>query len=440
MVQDMINPQEQLAIVDELTSPAQIFDFCESELFPEALQQNNSEVASNSNCCYEDQSSYPTNISSTPEMNNNKYSSRLENFETKPTITNTTITSNPNPNDSNNNNNNIDSSNNNDNNFSLIFDSRGEIENDICGAIDFNPSSNNYTIPPQQFINQQEQFDISSLNNPINVTQDIVMAGASSLDHQFNSMPPDPPVVPLMVPQLPPVYEDECLSSVPSSYMRNLNSSMPHCSLLDPSLGSYMPNALSMDNSGIMAGAGLFFGPELAHHESDYHGDSTGFFCPDNMHRVFNCTNDLQALSNENQHLMKGRSSSSPLTPEISNLDDSAFKVGKLSVEEKKEKIHRYMKKRNERNFSKKIKYACRKTLADSRPRVRGRFAKNDELVEAARAALMHHEEDTDEECRQMVAVKEEEDMVDTSDIFAHLNGVNSFKCNNSINPIQSWI
>jgi hypothetical protein len=44
------------------------------------------------------------------------------------------------------------------------------------------------------------------------------------------------------------------------------------------------------------------------------------------------------------------------LTPEISNLEDSTFKVGKLSVEERKEKIHRYMKKRNERNFSKKIK------------------------------------------------------------------------------------
>lgn len=27
-------------------------------------------------------------------------------------------------------------------------------------------------------------------------------------------------------------------------------------------------------------------------------------------------------------------------------------------------------------------KYACRKTLADSRPRIRGRFARNDEVVE----------------------------------------------------------
>ncbi|XP_022855344.1 WUSCHEL-related homeobox 14-like, partial [Olea europaea var. sylvestris] len=42
--------------------------------------------------------------------------------------------------------------------------------------------------------------------------------------------------------------------------------------------------------------------------------------------------------------------------------------------------------------------YACRKTLADSWPRVRGRFAKNDELGEAARTAGSNHEEDTDED------------------------------------------
>lgn len=47
---------------------------------------------------------------------------------------------------------------------------------------------------------------------------------------------------------------------------------------------------------------------------------------------------------------------STPLASEISSLEDTTFKVGKLSVEQRKEKIHRYMKKRNERNFSKKIK------------------------------------------------------------------------------------
>lgn len=44
------------------------------------------------------------------------------------------------------------------------------------------------------------------------------------------------------------------------------------------------------------------------------------------------------------------------------------------------------------------MQYACRKTLADSRPRVRGRFAKNDELGEMSRGAYSNHEEDTDED------------------------------------------
>ncbi|XP_022865526.1 zinc finger protein CONSTANS-LIKE 1-like [Olea europaea var. sylvestris] len=55
------------------------------------------------------------------------------------------------------------------------------------------------------------------------------------------------------------------------------------------------------------------------------------------------------------------------------------MKVGRYSIEERKDRILRYLKKRNQRNFNKTIKYACRKTLADKRVRVRGRFAKNNE-------------------------------------------------------------
>ncbi|KAH7295662.1 hypothetical protein KP509_27G059800 [Ceratopteris richardii] len=58
-------------------------------------------------------------------------------------------------------------------------------------------------------------------------------------------------------------------------------------------------------------------------------------------------------------------------------------KIGHCTSEERKMKLHRYRQKRTERNFSKKIKYACRKTLADNRPRVRGRFARSDEMVES---------------------------------------------------------
>lgn len=40
------------------------------------------------------------------------------------------------------------------------------------------------------------------------------------------------------------------------------------------------------------------------------------------------------------------------------------------------------------------LQYACRKTLADSRPRVRGRFAKNDDYGEPSRVMQNHEEYD----------------------------------------------
>ncbi|CAI9756745.1 unnamed protein product [Fraxinus pennsylvanica] len=64
------------------------------------------------------------------------------------------------------------------------------------------------------------------------------------------------------------------------------------------------------------------------------------------------------------------------------NVEETAMKVGRYSIEERKDRILRYLKKRNQRNFNKTIKYACRKTLADKRVRVRGRFAKNNESSE----------------------------------------------------------
>ncbi|XP_076900231.1 uncharacterized protein LOC143554344 [Bidens hawaiensis] len=58
-------------------------------------------------------------------------------------------------------------------------------------------------------------------------------------------------------------------------------------------------------------------------------------------------------------------------------VEEPALKIGRYSAEERKDKILRYLKKRNQRNFNKTIKYECRKTLADKRIRVRGRFTKN---------------------------------------------------------------
>ncbi|KAJ8513869.1 hypothetical protein OPV22_004303 [Ensete ventricosum] len=45
-------------------------------------------------------------------------------------------------------------------------------------------------------------------------------------------------------------------------------------------------------------------------------------------------------------------------------------------IRERRIKLSRYRKKRTKRNYGRKIKYACRKALAESQPRIRGRFAK----------------------------------------------------------------
>ncbi|EFJ32099.1 hypothetical protein SELMODRAFT_439982 [Selaginella moellendorffii] len=92
---------------------------------------------------------------------------------------------------------------------------------------------------------------------------------------------------------------------------------------------------------------------------------------------------------------------SSPGTP-----DDPAMKVGRYSPEERKVRIDRYRQKRSERNYIKKIKYACRKTLADSRPRIRGRFAKNQDagLPQMKRKL----DDDDDDECDILMGDEED--------------------------------
>ncbi|KAK2372111.1 CCT motif family protein [Trifolium repens] len=78
-----------------------------------------------------------------------------------------------------------------------------------------------------------------------------------------------------------------------------------------------------------------------------------------------------------------------------SQMEESNFsKVGRYSMEERKEKISKYRAKRKQRKFNKIIKYACRKTLADNRTRIRGRFARNDNETNDISKTEQYHEDE----------------------------------------------
>ncbi|XWS49978.1 hypothetical protein CRYUN_Cryun12cG0048900 [Craigia yunnanensis] len=105
-------------------------------------------------------------------------------------------------------------------------------------------------------------------------------------------------------------------------------------------------------------------------------------------------TGDLENMRNVHTNQ---RSISTPSAMENSFMEEAPFKVGRYNPEERQERISKYKAKRNQRNFNKTIKYACRKTLADNRPRIRGRFARNDETVEIPKAACSTRDEDEDD-------------------------------------------
>lgn len=161
----------------------------------------------------------------------------------------------------------------------------------------------------------------------------------------------------------------------------NNNQFLPHSYSGDENVSKYMQRSFS-SNSFEKKPSFLF----QTHHDNLV--DSSKFqrhdlSSPENSLRRVCSTGDLQNMKENN------------MSPTEGNLqEEQNFKVGRYSAEERKEKISKYRAKRTQRNFNKTIKYACRKTLADNRPRVRGRFARNDEPTEIPKAPCLIRDED----------------------------------------------
>ncbi|KAI0513632.1 hypothetical protein KFK09_009661 [Dendrobium nobile] len=215
-------------------------------------------------------------------------------------------------------------------------------------------------------------------------------------------------------------------------YMSMDPSAMQLCSFMDANggiggelyaEGRGMPTSVADDEMGIYGSVGMPMTPMEAAEACGL----GGIYTYEAMSGVYS-PRSLQVLGD-----------STGITPlqatfDIPTMDDSNHKVGRASPEERKKKLDRYKSKRNARNFSKTIKYACRKTLADSRPRVRGRFAKNDEFSEVVQTPSFASSGYDDEAS----SLRNDEDTpLDSSEILAYITGVNSFGFNF---PVESWI
>lgn len=221
-------------------------EFCESELFQETIQ--NSDVASASNCCYEEQSSYAKNLSFPPDMI--KY----------PTSATTTT---DNGND----------------NFATMFEEK-LIENVNSLPLDF------ANLPQYPFSNQ-DQFDLSLLQNQISLGGDGPIPPYPHPNDQTD-------IVSMIGPM---VCENDYISYMPPSKCMRLNnpsSSPNHCFLDHPYLPSRNANPiLSMDNCGIFNNLSL--ANEIQAHELDFQGDNGGIFLSDPLTRPYN-SNELQVI------------------------------------------------------------------------------------------------------------------------------------------------
>lgn len=232
---------------DEISSPisARILELCDSELFPEALQ--NSEVTcSSSNCCFEENSSssYATTLDI---VENNKLNRN----------SNTTTT----------------------NNNNIIFKSQEEDqiihENDISASIDFSVPSSSL------------QFDFSLVQPPLPPPPQV---SVSVVNNNNNGIMPHYVPPPMNPSSLSCVFEEEeCLVG---SYMP-MNPSSSNCTYLGPlGIGPYMPPP--PPPPGIYGGRTILLGSELQPQDMEFQGENgTGIYCPDSIQRVFN-TPDLQ--------------------------------------------------------------------------------------------------------------------------------------------------
>ncbi|KAG6605780.1 Zinc finger protein CO3, partial [Cucurbita argyrosperma subsp. sororia] len=160
-------------------------------------------------------------------------------------------------------------------------------------------------------------------------------------------------------------YEKELLEKgamqTPLSEVFDFKNKMSKTDENEPVSDAMLQKSVS---SGCLRSMDGMHGPAMKSSLVDFSGVDVGEAY--RMRRAFS-EGDIKTLSNGN-----GSQFYSPLEP-------PPLLVSNCTAEERKEKLSRYRSKKTKRNFGRKIKYACRKALADSQPRIRGRFARTEE-------------------------------------------------------------
>ncbi|KAL1558622.1 zinc finger protein CO3-like isoform X1 [Salvia divinorum] len=194
-------------------------------------------------------------------------------------------------------------------------------------------------------------------------------------------LPYDFPPAPLFIP-IPGAAEHDSLSALRSE----IGYTSSGCSSYGGSPTPYSPTLMhrSISSHSLHGNMDVYSAINSSAAYCDYDATSV---------RKVLSTGDLQGSQQQQQSPRLN----SPLMNE-SSIIESMSRASPYSPEEKKERIERYRSKRNLRNFNKKIKYECRKTLADSRPRIRGRFARNDETDKAPQTQSQWEEHNQEEE------------------------------------------
>ncbi|KAD4384674.1 hypothetical protein E3N88_24842 [Mikania micrantha] len=252
--------------------------------------------------------------------------------------------------------------------------------NDFSSAIDILQAfqENNYSYNPL--------LTSSSSSPPLTSHENLDETDQIILPTLLSTSPPSNQLENLSLYQkgIPVTSSNEALEFCPVKIEKTQLPSYDHyyCGGSDYNAFRMMQRSYSSNSFQQQGSNGVPYQPEFNGLIDSQNLDSLVLTSPDhcfsstNMRRVCS-TGDLQSpkVKETSQRL-----SCSPLGTERSFMEEANnFKVGRYNAEERKEKILKYRAKRTQRNFNKTIKYACRKTLADNRPRIRGRFARNDE-------------------------------------------------------------